>query len=110
MRCLGVSGVWEIFVPTARLGHRYKFELRTRAGEIVIKADPFGFEFEVPPLSASIVSHPAHEWRDAEWMDRRADAGSWFERPMAIYEVHLGSWARVPDERRRGAKQAATAT
>jgi 1,4-alpha-glucan branching enzyme len=94
MRNLGVSGVWEIFLPTARLGHRYKFELRTRTGEIVIKADPFGFQFEVPPLSASIVANPAHEWHDAEWMDRRVDAGSWFERPMAIYEVHLGSWAR----------------
>ena len=98
MRNLGVSGVWEIFIPTARLGHRYKFELRTRTGEIVIKADPFGFEFEVPPLSASIVSSPAHEWHDAEWMDRRVDAGSWFERPMAVYEVHLGSWARVAEE------------
>ena len=98
MRLLGVSGVWEIFIPAGRLGHRYKFELRTRTGEILIKADPFGFQFEVPPLSASIVSQPAHAWGDAGWMDRRADAGSWFDRPMAIYEVHLGSWARVPDE------------
>jgi len=97
MRRLGVSGVWEIFIPVARLGHRYKFELRVRSGEILIKADPFGFEFEVPPLSASIVSSPAHEWQDADWMDRRADAGSWFERPMAVYEVHLGSWAREGD-------------
>ncbi len=110
MRNLGVSGVWEIFVPSARLGHRYKFELRTRTGEIVIKADPFGFEFEVPPLSASIVSSPAHEWRDAEWMDRRVDAGSWFERPMAIYEVHLGSWARVPKGTRGAGDAVATAT
>ena len=64
-RCAGSasSGVWEIFVPVARLGHRYKFELRSRSGEILIKADPFGFEFEVPPLSASIVCSPAHEWQ-----------------------------------------------
>ena len=98
MRRLGVSGVWEIFVPTAALGNRYKFELRTAEGAIVVKADPFGFEFEVPPLSASIVSRPAYAWGDAEWMDRRVDAGSWFERPMAVYEVHLGSWARMPRE------------
>ncbi len=65
MRLLGVSGVWEIFVPAAAIGNRYKFELRTRTGEILIKADPFGFEFEVPPLSASIVCRPAHEWGDA---------------------------------------------
>ena len=109
MRRLGVSGVWEIFVPSGRLGHRYKFELLTKTGEILIKADPFGFEFEVPPLSASIVSSPAHEWGDAEWMDRRADAGSWFERPMAIYEVHLGSWARVPNGDPKGDPKAGDA-
>ena len=65
MRRLGVSGVWEIFVPTAAIGNRYKFELRTAEGAIIVKADPFGFEFEVPPLSASIVSRPAYDWGDA---------------------------------------------
>ena len=98
MRSLGASGVWEIFIPAAKLGDRYKFELRTRTGDVVLKIDPFGFEFEAPPLSASIVSRPEHEWRDAEWMDNRSAKGCWFDRPMSVYEVHLGSWARVPDE------------
>jgi 1,4-alpha-glucan branching enzyme len=98
MRQLGASGVWEIFVPAAKLGDRYKFEMRTRAGEILIKSDPFGFGFEVPPKSASIVTSTEHAWQDDEWMGRRPEAGSWFQRPMAIYEVHLGSWARVPED------------
>jgi 1,4-alpha-glucan branching enzyme len=101
MRRLGSSGVWEIFVPAARVGDRYKFELRTKSGDILVKADPFGFEFEVPPRSASIVSRAEHEWQDADWMARRPAQGSWFERPMAIYEVHLGSWARVEEENNR---------
>jgi 1,4-alpha-glucan branching enzyme len=101
MRSLGASGVWEIFIPAAKLGDRYKFELRTRTGDVVLKIDPFGFEFEAPPLSASIVCRPEHEWRDAEWMDGRSAKGCWFDRPMSVYEVHLGSWARVPDEEHR---------
>jgi 1,4-alpha-glucan branching enzyme len=98
MRLLGASGVWEIFVPAAAIGQRYKFELRTRHGEILVKSDPFGFAFEVPPLSASIVCRADHQWQDDEWMRGRATFESWFDRPMAIYEVHLGSWARIPEE------------
>jgi len=98
MRRLAPSGVWEIFIPAAQIGHRYKFELRTRHGEILVKSDPFGFGFEVPPLSASIVSRLEHAWGDDDWMDRRQDQESWFQRPMAVYEVHLGSWARVAED------------
>ena len=98
MRQLGASGVWEIFVPSAKVGDRYKFELRTRAGEILVKSDPFGFGFEIPPLSASVVTVSDYEWQDGDWMARRADAQSWFERPMAIYEAHLGSWARIAED------------
>jgi 1,4-alpha-glucan branching enzyme len=101
MRLLGPTGVWEIFVPEARLGHRYKLELLSRTGEVLLKSDPFGFEFEVTPLSASIVADPAHDWKDDEWMETRERAGSSFDRPMAVYEVHLGSWARVPEEGNR---------
>jgi 1,4-alpha-glucan branching enzyme len=98
MRVLGASGIWEIFVPAARIGDRYKFELRTMHGSILVKADPYGFGFEVPPLSAAVVTDLAYEWHDAEWMARRPEAGSWFERPMAVYEVHLGSWARMAED------------
>jgi 1,4-alpha-glucan branching enzyme len=98
MRSLGSSGVWEIFLPAARVGHRYKFEIRSRHGEILLKTDPYGFAFEVPPLSASIVTQSTYEWRDAEWMRTREEAAGWFSRPMACYEVHLGSWARIPQD------------
>jgi len=98
MRSLGASGVWEIFIPSASEGERYKFEIRTRAGELLIKIDPFGFAFEVPPLSAGVICRPEYDWGDGEWMSTRESFGSWFDRPMAIYEVHLGSWARVPGE------------
>jgi 1,4-alpha-glucan branching enzyme len=98
MRSLGASGVWEIFIPAAKIGDKYKFELRARAGDVLVKIDPFGLAFEVPPLSASIVCRPDHSWQDDEWMTGRPAMGCWFDRPMSVYEVHLGSWARVPDE------------
>jgi 1,4-alpha-glucan branching enzyme len=101
MRSLGSSGVWEIFLPVARLGHRYKFEIRSRHGDILLKTDPYGAAFEVPPLSASIVTRSEYGWKDGEWMRTRAEAASWFARPMACYEVHLGSWMRVPEEGER---------
>ena len=98
MRSLGSSGVWEIFIPAARVGDNYKFEIRSRHGHILVKIDPFGFAFEIPPLSASIVTRSEYEWQDHEWMQTREQAGGWFTRPMAIYEVHLGSWARIPED------------
>jgi len=101
MRSLGSSGVWEIFIPGAHEGQRYKFELLSKRGELLLKTDPFGFSFEVPPLSASIVCRADYQWGDAEWMRSRDSQGSWFHKPLAIYEVHLGSWARVPDESNR---------
>ena len=101
MRSLGSSGLWEIFIPAAREGHHYKFEIRTREGYILVKIDPFGFRFEVPPLTAAIVTRSQYEWNDAEWMRTREQAGSWLARPMAVYEVHLGSWARIPEDSAR---------
>jgi 1,4-alpha-glucan branching enzyme len=98
MRSLGGSGIWEIFIPAAREGQRYKFELRARGGQILLKSDPFGFAFEQPPLTASIICNQDYAWNDHEWMRDRAGFESWFARPMAVYEVHLGSWMRVPDE------------
>jgi 1,4-alpha-glucan branching enzyme len=99
MRNLGASGVWEIFIPGAYQVQRYKFEIRSRAdGEVLLKADPFGFAFELPPLSASIVARPEHRWADEAWLAERAACNTWFDRPMSTYEVHLGSWARVPEQ------------
>jgi 1,4-alpha-glucan branching enzyme len=98
MRALGSSGVWEIFIPAAHVGQNYKFEIRSRQGHILVKIDPYGFAFEVPPLSASVITRSDYAWRDDEWMRTREQAGGWFARPMAVYEVHLGSWARIPED------------
>ncbi|HEU4563817.1 MAG TPA: 1,4-alpha-glucan branching protein GlgB, partial [Gemmatimonadaceae bacterium] len=97
MRLLGASGVWELFIPDVRPGALYKFELRTREGMLRLKTDPFAFAMELPPATASCVVRSAHEWRDEEWMTRRA-AHDHAREPMLIYEVHLGSWARVPEQ------------
>jgi 1,4-alpha-glucan branching enzyme len=98
MHMLGASGVWDLFVPAAKVGDRYKYEIRTRHGAISLKADPYGFAFELPPATASIVCRPEYSWHDDEWMEGRRAQDSWFKRPVSVYEVHLGSWARVPEE------------
>jgi len=102
MRHLVPSGVWEIFVPGLRDGDCYKYEIRTHAGHLLEKADPYGRRFEVPPNTASIIwTDGQYAWDDGNWMRDRAAAGGWHERPMSIYEVHLGSWRRVPAENNR---------
>src|SRR6185436_15968940 len=83
-------------------GEKYKFEIRTRAGALLKKSDPFGVAFETPPQTASVVRDISHyTWGDSQWMTERASHGGWFDRPMTTYEVHLGSWARVPEEGNR---------
>ena len=98
MEAVGMSGVWAAFVPEAHTGSRYKFEIHPRAGGYFLKSDPYGFAFEIPPASASIVCDPRYDWHDQDWMQERAAQDSWFRKPMAVYEVHLGSWARIPEE------------
>ena len=101
MRCLGVSGIWEIFVPGLAAGALYKFEIKTAAGEIRLKTDPFAFMMERPPgTAARVVAESTYEWNDGEWMRARPVADP-RRVPMAIYEVHLGSWMRVPEEGNR---------
>jgi 1,4-alpha-glucan branching enzyme len=99
MRLLVPAGVWEIFIPDLPDGERYKFEIRTRSGSLLQKTDPYGFAFELPPRSAAIVrGRTQYQWQDDGWMARRLGEGGWLDRPMATYEVHLGSWARVPED------------
>ncbi|HEY7207662.1 MAG TPA: 1,4-alpha-glucan branching protein GlgB, partial [Gaiellaceae bacterium] len=100
MRSLGSTGIWELFVPGVAEGHRYKFEVRTQAGAVRIKADPVAFAAEVPPANASVIHRPRHEWHDAEWLERRR-ASDPLREPISIYEVHLGSWRRNPLEGNR---------
>ena len=94
----GVSGVWELFVPEIGAGALYKFEIRARNGHTYLKADPYAFFTEAAPGTASIVSRleGVHAWQDQDWMDRRARSRPW-EEPIAVYEVHLGSWQRRED-------------
>lgn len=96
LRCLGASGV-EGVVPGAKAGDRYKYVIRNReTGEVLWKADPFAFRAELPPATASVVAGLEYAWGDADWMARRGEVNR-HDRPIAIYEVHLGSWRRGPD-------------
>ncbi len=100
MRSLGASGIWEVFLPGVGDGARYKFEIHTPAGDLVLKADPVAFAAEQPPATSSVVHRSRHRWSDGAWLARRRErdpqAG-----PMSIYEVHLGSWRRNPLEGNR---------
>ncbi|MFV0373629.1 1,4-alpha-glucan branching protein GlgB [Microbacterium sp.] len=91
MRSLGSSGVWELFIPGMGVGSRYKYELLSAHGGWVVKADPMAREAEVPPATASIVTDSGHRWLDEEWLDARAHSSP-HDRPMSVYELHLGSW------------------
>lgn len=92
------SGIWEGFIPGVGKGAHYKYYVMSRYhGYRVDKADPYGFYHEVPRKTASIVWDLDYEWGDAEWMQKRARHNG-LEAPIAIYEVHLGSWRRVPEE------------
>jgi 1,4-alpha-glucan branching enzyme len=95
------SGIWEIFVPGVRPGALYKYHIVSHnQGYTVDKADPYAFFCEVPPRTASVVWDLAYEWGDGEWMRRRKSANA-LDAPWAIYEMHLGSWRRVPEEHNR---------
>lgn len=94
MRSLGASGVWEIFIPGIGEWERYKFEIKTQTGELLVKADPLALSSELRPATASVIAKSDRfVWSDATWMERRfKDRGS--PQPMNVYEVHLGSWKR----------------
>ncbi|HEX8557150.1 MAG TPA: 1,4-alpha-glucan branching protein GlgB [Pyrinomonadaceae bacterium] len=97
MRRLGLSGIWEIFVPELGAGAVYKYELRRRGGLPFLKADPYALFAEVPPATSSIVFEPSYRFTDHEWMERRGRQDH-LRRPLSIYEVHLGSWRRIMEE------------
>ena len=101
MRRLVPAGIWEIFIPDLTDGACYKFEVRTPAGHLLQKADPYARRFEVPPNTASVIWTDRYEWGDEDWMRDRPSFNSWRERPMSVYEVHPGSWQRVPEEGNR---------
>jgi 1,4-alpha-glucan branching enzyme len=100
MRTMGASGVWELFMPGVGEDAHYKYEIRGADGSLVLHADPYAQRTEVPPATASVVARPHHEWADRAWMTARGGGRLWQE-PVSIYEVHLGSWRRVPEEDNR---------
>lgn len=94
MRSMGASGVWELFLPGLGVNERYKFEIKTRKGHLLLKSDPFAHAGEIRPSSASVVAHVnQHEWKDSAWMQKRQRFRTG-ETALNIYEVHLGSWKK----------------
>ncbi len=101
------SGIWHGVVTGASVGDGYKYRIRNRDdGSITDKADPFGFEFEEPPRTASVIADLAYGWGDDEWMADRHAANA-LDAPMSVYEVHLGSWRYEPGGYRALAHQLA---
>lgn len=101
MRALGTSGVWELFVPGVGANALYKFEIASPSGALRVKTDPMAFQMEQSSGHASIVvAVGKYQWNDGDWMARRAESNPTRE-PMLVYEVHLASWARVPEENNR---------
>ena len=97
----GSSGIWEGFIPGIGVGTLYKYHVRSRFnGYCVDKTDPLSFFNEIPPKTASIVWDLTYQWNDVDWMKQRRDKNA-LTAPMAIYEIHVGSWRRVPSEGNR---------
>jgi 1,4-alpha-glucan branching enzyme len=95
MRVRGGSGIWELFVPDLEPGHIYKYEIRNRhSGAVLLKADPYGQQHELRPLTASVIpGRDSYAWGDSDWIKQRIQV-DWQHAPMSVYEVHLGSWRR----------------
>lgn len=101
MRCLGGSGIWELFLPGITENTLYKFEIKTQYNDIVEKSDPFQFFGEIRPKTASIVRYlNQYQWQDDDWQKRK-ETQTPYGKPMSIYEVHPGSWRRDPSDPER---------
>jgi len=102
MRLRNEDGVWEIFIPGLKPGAIYKYEIKAANGELLpLKADPLARQTERPPRTASVVAGPErYGWSDQSWMAGRAQANA-RTAPVSIYECHLASWARVPEDGNR---------
>ena len=102
MRSRGNSGIWELFIPEFGEDVIYKYEIVGRQNNVLpLKADPYGFRSELRPNTGSVVARlDKHSWNDGDWMQRRSQK-NWLEQPVSVYEVHLGSWRRMPEENNR---------
>lgn len=97
------SGVWRGTVP-ARVGQTYKYRVQPQTGPAFDKADPVGFAFEEPPRTASVITDLGYTWGDGDWMSDRSSQLA-FDKPVSIYELHLGSWRYEPGGYRALAEQ-----
>ncbi len=102
MRSRGGTGIWELFLPGLEGGAIYKYEIRSRFGDLpFLKSDPYAFESELRPKSGSVVaSLREYRWGDADWIQLRTQR-DWLSQPISVYEVHLGSWRRLAAENNR---------
>ena len=101
MQSLGSSGVWELFIPNVKEGDLYKYELLSQNNDIHIKTDPYGFYAQIRPDTASRVADlDSYQWNDQSWQ-HSVKAKTQISEPINIYEVHLGSWKRIPHEHQR---------
>lgn len=99
MRPLETSGVWEIFIPGVGEGAKYKYEILAANNDTpFLKSDPYAVRFEPPPHNSSVVCDiSGYEWSDEKWIKSRMKT-DWAKKPVSVYEVHLGSWKRVPED------------
>ena len=98
MRKLDYSGIYELFIPGKLVGEIYKYEIKAKSGQVFMKSDPYAFSSEVRPANASRIVDISYKWKDTTWMEQRGNKNT-DEQPMAIYEMHLGSWKRPTDGR-----------
>ena len=98
MRKLDYSGIYELFIPGKLVGEIYKYEIKAKSGQVFMKSDPYAFSNEVRPANASRIVDISYKWKDTAWMEKRETKDT-DAQPMAIYEMHLGSWKRPTDGR-----------
>ncbi|HEY4730215.1 MAG TPA: 1,4-alpha-glucan branching protein GlgB [Myxococcales bacterium] len=96
----GKSGIWEGFVKGIGKGTKYKFHIEGQGGYRVDKADPLAIHAETPPRTASVVWDLDYKWGDSKWMEERGPRSA-LDAPISIYEMHIGSWRRRPEEGNR---------
>ena len=97
MQMMQTSGIYELFIPDVAPGAVYKYQILTRDGEILYKADPYGNQCQVRPDNANVVADlTGYKWKDTDWIENRRQQTRETElkKPMAIYECHLGSWKK----------------
>jgi 1,4-alpha-glucan branching enzyme len=102
MRPRGSSGIWELFLPNINEGAIYKYEITGPHDNLLpLKSDPYAFRSELRPNTGSVVANlETYQWKDSNWLAAR-EKKNWFDSPISVYEVHLGSWRRVPEDKDR---------